>query len=111
MGRIMPDILSQPQRLETLEQQPVTYRPPACPHCGLARPWGHGCYQHKAGRRPAKPQYLGEYGGSTQAKQFSRGVQAQVQAATPKCSNNTNPAVLRQDRPTVPRVEGMLARR
>jgi hypothetical protein len=52
MGRIVPDILSLPQHLETLEQQPVRYRPVACPHCGLAKPWGHGCYQRKADRRP-----------------------------------------------------------
>jgi transposase-like protein len=52
MGLIVPDILSLPQPLETLEQQPVRYRPVACPHCGLAKPWGHGCYQRKADRRP-----------------------------------------------------------
>ena len=52
MGLIVPDILSLPQHLETLEQQPVRYRPVACPHCGLAKPWGHGCYQRKADRRP-----------------------------------------------------------
>jgi hypothetical protein len=48
MGLIVPDILSLPQSLETLEQQPVWYRPVACPHCGLAKSWGHGCYPKKS---------------------------------------------------------------
>lgn len=52
MQRIVPAILSIPQHQEVLEQEPVIYRPSACPHCGLANPWGHGRYARKADRRP-----------------------------------------------------------
>lgn len=52
MQRIVPAILSLPQHLEALTREPVIYRPVACPHCGLARLWGHGCYERKADRRP-----------------------------------------------------------
>jgi len=52
MQRIVPAILSLPQHRDALDRQPVIYRPSACPHCGLARLWGHGCYVRKADRRP-----------------------------------------------------------
>lgn len=52
MQRIVPAILSLPQHRDSLERQPVIYRPSACPHCGLASLWGHGCYVRKADRRP-----------------------------------------------------------
>ena len=52
MQRIVPAILSLPQHRAALERQPVIYRPSACPHCGLARLWGHGGYVRKADRRP-----------------------------------------------------------
>ena len=52
MQRIVPSILSLQQHRDSLERQPVIYRPVACPHCGLARLWGHGCYERKADRRP-----------------------------------------------------------
>jgi transposase-like protein len=52
MQRIVPAILSLQQHCDALERQPVIYRPSACPHCGLARIWCHGCYARKADRRP-----------------------------------------------------------
>ena len=52
MPRIVPAITSLQQHLDTLEREPVVYRPVACPHCGLAGLWGHGCYDRKADRRP-----------------------------------------------------------
>ena len=53
MQRIVPAILSLQQHRDVLECDPVVYRPLACPHCGLARLWGHGCYPRKADRRPS----------------------------------------------------------
>lgn len=52
MYRIVPAITSLQQHLATLEREPEVYRPVACPHCGLAKLWGHGCYSRKADRRP-----------------------------------------------------------
>jgi hypothetical protein len=52
MQRIVPAILSLPQHHDALTRAPVIYRPAACPHCGLAKLWGHGCYERKADRRP-----------------------------------------------------------
>lgn len=52
MQRIVPAIFSLLQHRDTLEHQPETYRPSACPHCGLAGLWCHGCYARKADRRP-----------------------------------------------------------
>lgn len=51
MQRIVPAILSLHQHRDTLEREPAIYRPSACPHCGLASPWGHGRYARKADRR------------------------------------------------------------
>jgi transposase-like protein len=53
MPRIVPAILSLQQHLDALEREPAVYRPAACPHCGLGRLWGHGCYERKADRRPS----------------------------------------------------------
>jgi transposase-like protein len=53
MQRIVPAILSLQQHRDALQCEPVVYRPAACPHCGLASPWGHGCYARKADRRRA----------------------------------------------------------
>lgn len=53
MQRIVPAILSLEQHRDALQREPVTYRPAACPRCGLAKLWGHGCYERKADRRPA----------------------------------------------------------
>jgi transposase-like protein len=50
MQRIVPAILSLQQHLDSLEREPLIYRPAVCPHCGLARLWGHGCYERKADR-------------------------------------------------------------
>ena len=52
MQRIVPAILSLQQHLDSLDHDPVIYRPLACPHCGLAGLWSHGCYVRKADRRP-----------------------------------------------------------
>ena len=50
MPRIVPAILCLEQHRDVLAREPVTYRPSGCPHCGLARLWGHGCYTRKADR-------------------------------------------------------------
>ncbi len=55
MHRIVPAITSLHQHLDCLDREPVVYRPAACPHCGLAGLWGHGCYDRKADRRPRAP--------------------------------------------------------
>lgn len=52
MSRIVPAIASLSHHFETLRQSPEVYRPSTCPHCGLGRLWGHGCYERKADRRP-----------------------------------------------------------
>jgi transposase-like protein len=52
MQRIVPAIQSLHHHRDLLEQESVIYRPAACPHCGLARLWGHGCYARKSDRRP-----------------------------------------------------------
>ena len=52
MHRIVPAITSLHQHLDSLVREPAVYRPAACPHCGLGRLWGHGCYGRKADRRP-----------------------------------------------------------
>jgi hypothetical protein len=54
MYRIVPAITSLQQHLDSLEREPVVYRPARCPHCGLAGLWGHGCYDRKADRRPGE---------------------------------------------------------
>lgn len=58
MPRIAPCIASLSQPLQTLQQTPGVYRPPACPHCGLDGLWGHGCYERKAGRSPDRSDRL-----------------------------------------------------
>jgi transposase-like protein len=50
MLRIVSLIASLRQHLEELERAPAAYRPPRCPHCGLAGLWEHGCYMRKADR-------------------------------------------------------------
>ncbi len=54
MLRIVSLIASLQQHLDKLERAPATYRPPRCPHCGLARLWGHGHYDRKADRNTGK---------------------------------------------------------
>jgi transposase-like protein len=51
MQRIVPAILSIQQHLDALAREPAIYRPAACPHCGLAKLWGHGCYLRKVNGR------------------------------------------------------------
>ena len=58
MQRIVPAILSLPQHREFLEHEPVIYRPAACPHCGLAKPWSHGFYARKADRQPTSSESM-----------------------------------------------------
>jgi len=50
MSRIVPAIVGLSPHLETLQQSPESYRPPACPPCGLGELWCHGGYQRKAAR-------------------------------------------------------------
>jgi transposase-like protein len=51
MQRIVPAILSLEQHRDALQREAVIYRPAGCPRCGLAKLWGHGCYERKADRR------------------------------------------------------------
>jgi len=50
MQRIVGGIASLAQHIETVASDPEQYRPPACPHCGRAGVWRHGCYHRKADR-------------------------------------------------------------
>lgn len=50
MHRIVGHIASLAQHLIAVATDPEQYRPPGCPHCGLAGLWRHGCYHRKADR-------------------------------------------------------------
>ena len=50
MNRIVVHIASLAQHLIAVVTDPEQYRPAACPHCGLAGVWRHGCYHRKADR-------------------------------------------------------------
>jgi len=50
MQRIVGGIASLAQHLTTVATDPEQYRPQACPHCGRAGVWRHGCYHRKADR-------------------------------------------------------------
>lgn len=50
MQRIVGGIASLAQHLLTIATDPEQYRPRACPHCGRAGVWRHGCYHRKADR-------------------------------------------------------------
>ncbi len=50
MQRIVGGIASLAQHLTTVATDPEQYRPLACPHCGRAGVWRHGCYHRKADR-------------------------------------------------------------
>jgi transposase-like protein len=50
MNRILGSIASLAQHLNTIVTDPEQYRPAACPHCGYAVVWRHGCYRRKADR-------------------------------------------------------------
>lgn len=52
MHRIVSTITSISQHLATVLSDPDFYRPESCPHCGVGRPWHHGCYTRKADRDP-----------------------------------------------------------
>ena len=52
MPRIVPGIETLDQHRSTLLSDPERYRPQACPRCGLAHPWAHGCYTRKSDRPP-----------------------------------------------------------
>src|SRR5215216_2245020 len=50
MKRILATITTLDQHEEALRMDRGVYRPDACPHCGLAGLWHHGCYCRKADR-------------------------------------------------------------
>jgi len=50
MRRILSAFPSLPQHIEQIMHAPEVYRLDACPHCGVAKPWLHGCYERKADR-------------------------------------------------------------
>ena len=50
MHRIVGSVTSLVQHLVAVATDPEIYRPSACPHCGYARVWHHGCYHRKADR-------------------------------------------------------------
>ncbi|CAM3658395.1 DUF6431 domain-containing protein [Roseateles saccharophilus] len=50
MQRIVGSITELAQHLIAVATDPEQYRPAACPRCGLARMWHHGCYYRKADR-------------------------------------------------------------
>lgn len=50
MNRIVGSIASLAQHLNAIATDPEQYRPAACPHCGCAGVWRHGCYHRKADR-------------------------------------------------------------
>ncbi|CAM4236584.1 DUF6431 domain-containing protein [Roseateles saccharophilus] len=50
MHRIVGSIDVLAQHLVAVVTNPEQYRPAACPHCGYARVWRHGCYHRKADR-------------------------------------------------------------
>ena len=52
MYRIVATVTSLEQHLRLLAHNPELYRPPVCPHCGVGKPWRHGCYRRKADRSP-----------------------------------------------------------
>lgn len=50
MHRIVPSVTTFDQHFQALTEAPDVYRPRACPHCGSAMLWRHGCYHRKADR-------------------------------------------------------------
>ena len=50
MNRIVASIASLAEHLLAVATDPEVYRPAACPHCGLAGVWRHGCYHRKVDR-------------------------------------------------------------
>ena len=50
MQRIVPSISTLAQHHHAMAQGAHEYRLRACPHCGLGKPWRHGCYQRKVDR-------------------------------------------------------------
>ena len=53
MHRIVATVTSLEQHRRQMESAPESYRPAACPYCGVGKPWRHGCYQRKAERSRA----------------------------------------------------------
>lgn len=53
MHRIVGSICSLVEHLSAVVTDPEVYRPAACPHCGCAGVWRHGCYRRKADRSAA----------------------------------------------------------
>lgn len=61
MSRIVPQIITLSQHLQTLKFEPERYRPPRCPSCGLAgRIHAHGVYFRKPNRQrePEVPAFV-----------------------------------------------------
>lgn len=50
MHRIVGSVTSLVQHLTAVATDAEIYRPQACPHCGCAGVWRHGCYHRKADR-------------------------------------------------------------
>ena len=50
MLRIVPSVTTLEQHHRAMAQGAHEYRLPACPHCGLGKPWRHGSYQRKVDR-------------------------------------------------------------
>ena len=50
MHRIVASITSLDDHLEAVRTNHEVYRPLNCPHCGVTRLWGHGCYYRKGER-------------------------------------------------------------
>ena len=50
MQRIVPSISTLAQHHHAMAQGAHEYRLRGCPHCGLGKPWRHGCYMRKVDR-------------------------------------------------------------
>jgi transposase-like protein len=50
MHRIVASISTLAEHLAAVQTTPDAYRPDACPRCGVAGLWGHGCYYRKGER-------------------------------------------------------------
>ena len=50
MHRIVASISTLAEHLAAVQTNLDAYRPDACPRCGVAGLWGHGCYYRKGER-------------------------------------------------------------
>ncbi len=58
MKRIVASILTLQQHLDSLSNQPILYRPIACPNCSFGKLWCHGCYERKADKQSLNSESL-----------------------------------------------------